>query len=439
MNLHLRKTPRHILVTFSGFSSRAVVATCQLIIIRLIVKDLGAEQYAIFAVLYAMATWFQLADFGIGASVQNFISERRTKRQVYGGLIQLSVLSAFLILLLECSLAFAGSSWAGSWLLRQFALVHSEQQLLFLLVGTLALTAGVGQVAYKIWFGEHKGYLSNLVPAVSQVIGTVLAYFTISRHLQPPIEWAIGAYLLPAAISAIAALGYLLYRARGPRIEFGASTPLFVRASGFGPLAIGSVLALQVDLVAVSQFLPPHEIATYAVVAKMFAFIFNVYLSALAAIWPVCAEYVQREEWKRIWRLLARYGLLGGCIIASFTLALGWKTRVILNILAPNADLNASRVLVFLFGAYYLLRVWTDSFTTVVMSMSDLRTLWATVPLQAGLAVALQWYLVPRYHLDGAVAGSMLSFLMTIAWVYPRSVFRRARRKGTLQHVQVAQ
>ena len=419
--------PGHVIVAASGWASRGITALSQIIIIRLLVKNLGADQYAIFSVLYVMATWFQLADFGIGTSVQNYISERRAQGKDYRELTKLAISFMSILVIVEFMLIVACSSHLGPWLLRQFSIPRSEMRLLFVLSGALSLVAGAGQVSYKIWFGEHLGHLSTLVPAVAQALGALLAYLTISLHLKPGIIWATGAYLLPPATASAVSLLSIYTRSLTSRIERSSALSLLRRASGFGFLAVGSLLAQQIDLFAVAQFCTAREIATYAVISKIFTFLFNVYLAVLYALWPVWAEHAHRKFWGKIGRQLAASLLLGSILVSSFTLLALFKTHVILALIAPGAGLVVPSILILTFGGYYLLRVWTDTFTIMVMSFSDLFSLGIAVPIQALFSVSLQWYLIPRYQLTGAVLASVLSLAMTGAWIYPLAVARRMR------------
>src|SRR3954451_20467043 len=71
--------PRHVVVTASAWISRIVSAAMQLIVVRILIQSLGIESYAVFALLYGLAGWYLLADFGLGFSLQNLISERRQR------------------------------------------------------------------------------------------------------------------------------------------------------------------------------------------------------------------------------------------------------------------------------------------------------------------------------------------------------------------------
>ena len=133
---------------------------------------LGAERYAAFAVLYALNGWFVVCRLGLGFSLQNSISSSIARARGYGGIARRVITVAVFLLLLEFAILVILSSWGGNYLLRRFTfLAGSDKWVLFLTACTLMLIAGMGQVVYKMWFGEHRGYLSNILPAGSLLVG----------------------------------------------------------------------------------------------------------------------------------------------------------------------------------------------------------------------------------------------------------------------------
>jgi O-antigen/teichoic acid export membrane protein len=149
-----------------------------------------------------------------------------------------------------------------------------------------------------------------------------------------------------------------------------------------------------------------------------------MYSTALLALWPVCAEHLAINEWSPVKRYIKSY-ILGGCIyIIAFTLLVGVEINHIFSLVAPGKNLKASFGIIVIFGAYYLLRIWTDAYAMVLQSVSHFLPFWISTPLQAIVSVALQIYLIPRYGIMGAVMGIIGSFLLTASWILPYFVLR---------------
>jgi O-antigen/teichoic acid export membrane protein len=56
---------------------------CRFVSIRTLLIYLGEERYAVYTIALSLTLWFNLADFGLGFSIQNFISEARAKKESY--------------------------------------------------------------------------------------------------------------------------------------------------------------------------------------------------------------------------------------------------------------------------------------------------------------------------------------------------------------------
>jgi len=77
------------------------------------------------------------------------------------------------------------------------------------------------------------------------------------------------------------------------------------------------------------------------------------------------------------------------------------------------------QVLIIIFGFYYLIRIWTDTYAMVLQSVSILKPFWILVPIQALISLFGQIYFVRMYRLNGILYGLILSFLLTVSWGLP--------------------
>jgi len=186
-----------------------------------------------------------------------------------------------------------------------------------------------------------------------------------------------------------------------------------------------AAITLQVDYIVLSQFLAPTDIALYALTTKVYGLAFFFYNALLMALWPVFAELLARRRVDAVRSHLRLYLELGVGYMVVSTVAMIWLMPAAVRLLAPGQALLPPAALIVGMGVYYTVRVWCDTFATLLQSMSRLRPFWLLVPAQALLSAALQWVLAPRFGLPGVVAGLTLSFLFTVAWALP-VVTRRA-------------
>lgn len=391
--------------------------------------SLGVEGYSVFAVLASLAGWFALADFGIAVSLQNHISERRVAQQEVDDLILTASLLALAAAVTVSLAAFLLGPWLSSLVLGEFASFSSRERMLaFWGMAFPAIGTALGGVAYKVWFAEHRGYLSNLTPAAGTVLGT-LGVWLVARGGTPPLlAWSTFAYYTPLALLPLVTLGAMVLRiSRRHRVSWSLARPLLGRAARFWLFGLLAAAVLQVDFIIMAHVLMPDDIVIYSIASRVFGLVFFAYNALLFALWPVCSEAIAAGRWDQVFVLMRRYLMLGtGLIVAAgFGVALVRDTAV--ELLAPTIDATIPVVVVALLTLYIVVRVWADTFAMVLQSMNDLAIFWIAVPLQAILSIALQWLGARYFGLPGVIVGLIACFLATVAWIFPLRCRHNAR------------
>lgn len=420
-----------MLVAASAWASRIITAITGLFTIRLLMQSLGAEQYAVYAVLGGIQGWFMLADMGVASSLQNFVSERRAKNQDYqeyiasAGMYSILIGGAFLLLL-----AVVASPLALVILKGFSFLSETDKAQSFFVVGIISIMTCIGGVAYRIWYAEQKGYLANIFPAVASLLSLAGIMFAAKLSADNRLFWSLtAAYSPPAALSIMAfARQFLASIKMAPAISKEVVWHLARRGLKFWGFALMSTGVLQVDYLVMSQFLEPRQIVIYNFTTKIYALVFFVYGAVLSAVWPVCAEAVSREDWALVKRYIKKYSVMGIALIAGFTVFLIFFMPVVVNLLAPRELITVPVLFLLLVGSYQVLRVWTDTFGMVLQSMSYLRPFWLYIPFQVAINLLLQWFLVPRLGVYGVIFGLIGSFAATAVWALPWSFYNRMKK-----------
>lgn len=168
------RVPTHIIVAASAWGSRLVSIFIQFYSIKILLDLLGTEGYAVFTVIGSLVGWFLLADFGLGNSLQNQISYRRANHQEYQDLVLSAVIAIIPIFILFIILILTLSPYISEFLLGGFDFLNNNQRSnIFKAASFIFLTTSIGNLAYKIWFSEHKGWISNIIPALSSIVGLI--------------------------------------------------------------------------------------------------------------------------------------------------------------------------------------------------------------------------------------------------------------------------
>ncbi len=434
----LNRIPSHILVAASAWGSRAIMILSQFISIRILVNSLGIDQYAIFALLTGLVGWFALADVGLGYSLQNYISEQRAKGFDYDVYITTCGGIAVTILIGANLLLYFASPYLGEAFLRNANFIETaEKAKLFFITGTLYIAIGIGSISYKVWYATHKGYWANIASAVASLGGVVGVWIVAHGDMPNELFLSLVMFSLPAALISLGTLACQVRvgfkHARG--FDQKVARKLIRRALGFGLFALLSAGVLQIDYVVMSQFLSSREIVAYFIATKVVSSAYFVYGAMLSALWPIFAELTTKNDLAKAVETIKKYLGLGVGIMLLSTVFLTWSMPAIAHVLSPSEQVTIPVLFVPLLGLYYAIRVWTDTFSTVLQSMTNLVPLWLFVPFQAAVCAGLQWYLTPRYGIYGLTLGLIGSFLLTVSWGLPlatRTSFRR--RSNEYEH-----
>ena len=376
--------------------------------------------------------WYSLADMGIGSSLQNHISEKRANGEQYDQLIASSALLGLLYVIFFIVVLVVSSGMLGSVVLRKFDFFSYEQKRSYFVVfGFMSIAASIGGISYRIWFAEQKGYLANLTPAIASVVSFLLVVAVSISTRAHSLFWMLLAGFGPIALLPTTAfILQVAGRARETfRFDAAVVLPLFVRGLKFWLVGVLAAGVLQIDYLVMSQFLQPRDIVTYNLSSKIFLLLFFVYSSLLTAIWPVCAEASAAADWdtllRHVWKSIA-FGfvlvLLGTAVFILFR-------HQIIAALSPKEIIDVPVGLIMLFGLYYLLRVWCDTFSIVLQSMSYLRPFAIYIPIQAALNITVQILITKGFGVNGVLIGLIISYILTPVWIVPWVVCRRIRLK----------
>lgn len=418
--MSMPRIPQIWLVAGGGWIGRGLQVVAQLAAVRILTDSLGTAGYGVFAVLGSLAGWFLLSDFSIAISLQNHISERRATDQDAEDIIYTAtILSAAAAGITALVMLLLGP-WLSRLLLDEFSFLTAAQRTLaFYAMALPGIGTALGGVVYKIWFAQHRGYLSNLMPAAGTLLGTLAVWLVALGDTQPRLAWSVLLYYAPLAVLPIVALIRTAHRTRRHRFRTDLARPLLHRASRFWVFGLLAAGVLQVDYIIMAQVLPPRDIVVYNIASKLFLLVFFVYNALLLALWPVCSEAIAQGQWPRVFVMIRRYLMIG----TAFTLASGVGIALfngwIVRIIAPSLATPLPLVIVMLLTIYIMVRVWTDTFAMILQSMNDLSIFWIVVPIQSLLSIGLQTLGARWFGLPGMIVGLTLCFVLTVAWVLP--------------------
>jgi len=433
----VQKIPNHIIVASSAWISKILLAFLQVYMVRLLLLLLGNDNYALFAVLTGLMGWFALSDLGLGISLQNHISEYKSGNKEYSEIVKNVIGIYSILMILAMILFYFISGYFSKIILKEFSFIDEEKKrFLFLITGELFIVMNFSSIIYKIWYAELKGYIANIVP----VLGYILSVFGIyilgkyKQNFSEPLTYCIAIFLLPNALITFI---LMLLKLEFKKIFFydGLDKKMiysvFKKGFNFWFFSIMAAGVLQIDYLVMARYLRSDEIVLYNLLSRIFIFIFFIYSSLLTALWPEISMEIYKSNIEKVKSQIKKYLGIGILYIVTATLLVVLLKDYIVNLLAPGRLIEFPVYLIIIIGFYYLIRVWTDTYTMVLQSVNILKPFWMLVPIQALISLFGQIYFVRMYRLNGILYGLILSFLLTVSWGLPYYTRKYIFKKGS--------
>jgi len=419
LNFH-EKIPRHIFVASFGWICRVINAVIQVISIPLILHFLGMTDYAVFAVITGLITWYNLADVGLGPSIQNEISSMRVAGADFDIFLNSIAIYIIALGLIEVIIFSFAAFFLQGVLLRQINAVVPSY--LLAVIGSMYILVAVFSVSARIFFAKQKGHLGYLYQSIGIIFGFLVVLIIIFFHTQNRILGIMLGWTVPQVIAAI--VGFLHAMPHGGWIKsssFKRFREILSTAWQFSFNSLGAAFVLGLDYIIMSQIISADDIVIYNIVNKIFTFIFFGYNAILLALWPSMAEnYVSGNELKikEANEAILKNILIGSAYIFVVSVIVIITKDFIMHYFS-NSTLSVSVLVIALFSLYYIIRVWSDTYTVAILSRNKIAFIIATIPFQAIVSVIFMYYFGSKFGLVGIILGMVLCFSLTSLWIMP--------------------
>lgn len=405
------------LVALSGWIGKAITAVSQIFLMRLMLDYLGVNDYSVYVVLLSIYGWLALADFGVGMSYQAHVSKLRVEKNKSFGIADEKFATLILFVVLFNLVLWPVSTmvvtavvfgWHGS--------TDFDFWVVFLFCG-LGHFASIFSSIYKFFYAVHKGYLSNLCPAIASIC-TVLGLIYVSSFEIDKYHLFIAVFITYSPLLMIAMLAFFIKAKIRFCFDFVWMHDIFKAGAGYMLFGFLSLITINVDLLIISYKLSPYEVVEYNLVLRLFALVIFLYSAYLMAMMPVGAEMIRRNEFFKLNKIIKR-GLLFGLFVTCVACVLFISFRDVIGWVLTGGEIAVSVLLIIFFFFYTLVRIWVDTFAALLQSVNCIGGLVRCVALQALVSAPIQLLLIGKVGVLGSVLGMLLSFIVTVAWFLP--------------------
>lgn len=419
-------------VAGSNWLARGFTAAGQVVLLPLITRRLGVDHYSVYLIVVSLAAWYAIADLGVGAAIQNRISEARARGESPSRSIGAAGLALAFLLLVIAGLVLLLHEKAAAILFSGIPVDPAQGPKVLLLSGVFLLGNTAGVFSQRILYAYGHGVAANGLLLAGNLSSFALMLLALTTIHDPDslLLACAAAYSVPLGIMGAGTAGYLVHRWGAlPFNGLGRElSSLATRAAPFCFLAIAGAAIYNIDILILSQVVAPSEMAGYGVFQRVLGMMMALYSAVLAASWPVWAESLSRGQIAGVQRSAIRYSLLGSLSIFAISSGGVLFHDEILRLFLPGTPTTLPRWAPLMMGIYLATRVWTDTFAVLLQAASDTKIFWIVVPAQGLLSTSLQVLLGREYGAIGVLLSLIIALWVTAAWALPRRALTLHRR-----------
>ncbi|MDR1417682.1 MAG: MATE family efflux transporter [Endomicrobium sp.] len=421
IKLSMKNVPNHVIVAISAWISKIIIALIQVINVRVLLDYLDEDKYAVYVIAYSLIGWFNLAEFGVGISLQNFISESQARKESYEKYIVAALQIVVVLFAATLLITIFISSPIQNIIFRKFSYILEIQSInITLVVGIITLTSCFLSIVFKVYYALHKGYIANLIPAISIVISMIIIVsINIYSQKQGNILFVLLVFTVPQLVLVLFSFIKVFKNYFSRLLEFNISVlkDLIVRAAKFHGTIMVSLAYVQTDYLVISQTLSVNEIVEYNIFMRVFLFFSYAYMSFLAAFWPVSSEMYMNKQFKELKNKIKKHLAYVSLFMVLGTACIMIFSKFIIKTLAPGQNIVPTICFMLLIGIYILAKAWQDTFAMFLQSINVLKIFWIYMPLQVIINLLLQYFLSKIYGVNGIVLGLIISTVCVSVWV----------------------
>lgn len=414
------------------FKSLAILSS--FLLIPIMIKYLGNEQYGIWSTLLSIVSWIVLFDLGIGNGLRNKISESLAKdnildaqKYISTSYVLIGVISIFLLLI------FLFISDLVPWQIVFNTTILSTNEL----TNIVNITAGF--IFINFWLslinqvlnGLHKSSVTVFNQFLSNSLSLVFVYI-LSKNTDSSIFYLALVYGVSLLFSSISITIWFYSKNKNLRPKIDLYNKKFVKSITtlgfqFFIVQIAVVVLFTTDKIIITQLFGPEYVTQYDVVFKLFSIITIVHGLLMAPLWSAYTDAYNRNDYTWIKNSLQKQlKIFIGFIFAVLILIILSPTIISLWI---GKDFEIDYMLIGIIGFFVLISIWNNIFAFFVNGIGEMKVQMYTSIIAFIINIPLSIFIVKYFHTGvyGIVIGTILS-LSLFAFFGARQTYRILQR-----------
>lgn len=395
--------------------------------VPMLLHHFGSIQYGLYAALTSIVGYFTLLTFGSALAVPRYVAEHaaRGDNRALGEFVSTYLAAHAVVAVLGFAVAFG----IAPLLTRVLDVPPDMRSMVapaFRLVAAgwaLGLAAGLLQ---SLLTGLGDVGLANLA-ASARTLLNLLAVF-IAIRVNGDLQLLLVALMSSSLAGSV--MVALLVRRRHPGIPIsprlaGLATLRSTRVSAgyYWLMQVAAVVVMGTDNIIIGAFAGVGSVAAYAVAFQLWSLALAILWSGIDALQPFISRWNVEKEHARLrmgYLLATRYTFAGGAIAA---IVLIWLGPAIVHLWVGTA-LVIDRSLLTVFAAMLLTATPIHTAALMLAGLGKHRPVALGGAAEAALNLVLSLILVRTMGVPGVALGTLISGVLTNAWVAPRAANR---------------
>jgi len=386
---------------------------------RYLIELIGINNYAAHAVIMSLCAWIVILNFGIPSTIQNIIAKRREL-----GLDCIRLNKTAFRLIITIYIILIPILLIGAILIKNIIFesnVYLSNYVIFIyLIGFL--TSGFILFFTQTLYAIHKPIWPNILSGILSAI-TLLGVIILRAFDEKSLTLIALIYSFPQLLIFAILISNYEWK-NWDRYDTTSLHEIVNKAKGFLLFSILGTATLSVDYIILSRIVMPVEISIYNIVQKVFMIILIAYGIILTSSWTTISELMHSCRFREVILLIYKLLRLGCILIFSIGVFFVYFTEEIIFFLSNGKITYEEKFLSSLFLLYISIRIFTDTYATVLLSNDNTNMVNLTIPIQCCLGIFLQYQLSKLYGVEGILIGLIFSFILTATWVLPFKFYK---------------
>jgi O-antigen/teichoic acid export membrane protein len=433
---HKGRGGRVRLAAASGFSIRVVLAAVGFISLPITIHYLGNEGYGLMLAITSAVTWFQISTLGVGAGLQNALTEAIAKddKPAQTTLVTTACVALGALALILLVLGAAIYPWI------EWTKVFPPTTTRFLLELNWAVVVVFACFCANVFLGFVPAVLAarqeNHIAFLGQLLGGTASLAMLLVATQ--FDWGLVG-VVATGVGSSAAVGaglaiWLLYfrglpalRPRASAFSTAALRRLINRSTGFLILNLSNIAFFQSDMFILTHIAGADAVAPYGVTQRVYAQFAALFGIVTGSLWVAYGEAMALGDVQWIRRTYLRSRRTQAIVVAFVLVFMVVFGEPLLRLwVGPSAAPNVTLIAVL--GAVFVAQQWTATHAMMLNGLDVVGPQVACLLINGALLIALSILGAMALGPTGLAIGALLAYAATSCWYLPLLVRRTLHR-----------